>query len=226
MSDRRSRIRTVIVQHEALERDLLAVALRSAAATEVVGVFGDGAELLRQASDLAPHVAVLDVDPSHNNGVPLALRLRRVLPDLGFVLLVDQRDAALLSSVAREGLLNWLYVVNKTTHGLSTLLRAIQVTHARLLDLDGVAPQLAPARPALPGLTDRQRAVLALLVQGLSNQAIARSLGVKEKAVENQLATIYAKLNPDGDRATVHPRVLVALRYARELAADEAAVGA
>jgi DNA-binding NarL/FixJ family response regulator len=222
LSDRgRTAIRIAIVQHDALYRDLLATALRAAASTEVVGVFADGAELLRQAADLAPQVAVLDVEPGHNNGVPLAMRLRRLLPDLGFVLLVDQHDAALLSSISREGLLNWLYVVNKTTHGLSTLLRAIQVTHARLLDLDGVVPERRPLRPALPGITERQRAVLGLLVQGFSNQGIARALGVKEKSVENHLATIYAKLHPGGDRSLVHPRVWVALRYARAVEADD-----
>jgi DNA-binding NarL/FixJ family response regulator len=224
MSDRtRTQIRIAIVQHEALYRDLLGVALRSSAGIEVVGTFANGGELLRMAADLAPQVTVLDLDPAGNNGVPLALRLRRVLPDLGFVLLVDQRDATLLSSVSPENVLSWLYVVNKTTHGLSTLQRAIQVTHARLFDLEGIESDLPPPLPALPDITDRQRAILDLLVQGLSNQAIARSLDVKEKSIENQLATIYAKLHPGADRALVHQRVWVALRYARVMASKDEA---
>lgn len=222
----RSAIQIVIVQHDALVRDLLAAVLRQGSGIEVIGAFSDGAALLRQAAELVPDVVVLDVDPTGNNGVQLALRLKRVLPEVGVVLLVNQRDAALLSSVSSDGLLSWSYVVNKSTHGLTTLQRAIQVTHARLLDIGGVTTERAEPAPSpgprLPDLTERQRTVLALLVQGFSNLAIARALGIKEKSVENQLATIYAKLYPNADRTEVHPRVWVALHYARALAASEA----
>jgi DNA-binding NarL/FixJ family response regulator len=222
----RTAIQIVIVQHDALLRDLLGAALRQGSGIEVIGSFADGSALVREAAELAPDVVVLDVDPAGNNGVPLALRLQRVLPEVGIVLLVDRRDAALLASVSGDGLLNWSYVVNKGTQGLTTLQRAIQVTHARLLDIGGAArerPETGTKRgPHLPALTERQRTVLALLVQGFSNGAIARALGIKEKSVENQLATIYAKLYPNADRTEVHPRVWVALHYARALAASEA----
>lgn len=227
MADRtRPATRTVVVQHDVLFRDLLHAALRRGAGLDVIGAYADGSELLRDAESLRPDVAVLDLEPIGNNGVQLALRLQRLLPDLGVVLLVCQRDVTLLSSLSTEEPLDWLYVVNKTTHGLTALQRAIQITHARLHDLSGAETHRSRSErgtPRLPDLTERQREVMRLVIQGLSNRAIARALGLKEKSIENQLAAIYAKFHPGADRKEMHTRVWAALSFARALAAEEPA---
>jgi two-component system, NarL family, response regulator DevR len=217
----RSKIRIVVAHADALVRDALGAALRVANGIEVVGVFGDGAALARGAAVLRPAVAVLDLDLPGGNGAQQALRLRRVLPDLGVVLLAGPRDAGLLAALPAEGMPNWMYLVNPNGHGLTTLLRAIQVTDARLIDLGAPSGGNGAARaptPQLPGFTARQQAVLGLLVQGLTNRAIAETLEIKEKTVENQLAAIYAKVQVDADRAAFHPRVWLAIRYAQATA--------
>jgi two-component system, NarL family, response regulator DesR len=211
-------IRIAVAHGDALYREALHAALRISSGFEVVGTFGDGAALAREAAVLRPGVAILDLDLPGGNGAQLALRLRRTLPDLGVVLLAGPRDAGLLAALPAEGMPNWMYLVNPAAHGITTLLRAVQVTDARLIDpaaptgVDAVAR--APV-PHLPGFTARQQAVLGLLVQGLTNRAIADTLGVKEKTIENQLASIYAKVHADADRASFHPRVWLALRYAQ-----------
>jgi two-component system, NarL family, response regulator DevR len=216
-------IRTVVAHADALYREALGVALRSAHGIEVVGTFADGAALIREATVLQPGVAILDVDLPGGNGAQLARRLRRSLPDLGVVLLANGRDAGLLTALASDGMPNWMYLVNPNTHGFTALLRAIQVTDVRLIDL-GTSPVgngSAPApRPQLPGFTVRQQAVLGLLIQGLTNKAIAEALEIKEKTVENQLAGIYAKVQVDADRSSFHPRVWLALRYSQASAAE------
>jgi DNA-binding NarL/FixJ family response regulator len=224
----RSPIRIVVAHGDALVREALGVALRAATGVEVVGTFADGSALAREASVLTPAVAILDIDLPGGNGAQLALRLRRALPELGVVILADTRDAGLLSALATDGMPNWIYLINPHAHGFTTLLRAIQVTDARLIDL-GTAPggngtSRAPT-PQLPRFTARQQAVLALLIQGLTNKAIAEALEVKEKTVENQLAGIYAKVQVDADRASFHPRVWLALRYAQASGADAHAAG-
>lgn len=224
----RSPIRVLVGHSDAMVRETLGIALRSANGMDVVGSFGDGAALAREAAFLRPGVAILDVDLPGGNGAQLALRLRRSLPDLGVVLLADGRDSGLLTALASDGMPNWMYLVNPNTHGFTTLLRAIQVTDARLIDL-GTAPEgngstRAP-RPQLPGFTVRQQAVLGLLIQGLTNKAIAETLEIKEKTVENQLAGIYAKVQVDADRSWLHPSVWLALRYAQASAAEAPAPG-
>lgn len=222
-------IRVAIVQNDALERDLLRVALDHGSGIEVVGAFADGRELIVAAAALVPHVAVLDVEPRGHNGVPLALRLRRALPDIGIVLLIDDRDSDLLASLPSHGVDQWTYMVQRAHVGLTTLLRAIQVTHARLLNLSDIdAPPLkALPRPSteLPDLTKRQHEVLGLLALGLTNKAIATTLQLKEKTVENQIAAIYQKLDPEADRSRVHPRVWAALRFTQVTRSDGQVVG-
>jgi DNA-binding NarL/FixJ family response regulator len=219
----RAPIRIVAAHADALYREALGLALRSAHGIEVVGSFADGAALAREAAYLQPGVAILDADLPGGNGAQLAIRLRRSLPDLGVVLLANGRDAGLLTALSADGMPNWMYVVNPNTHGFTTLLRAIQVTDARLIDL-GAVPERngspAAPRPQLPGFTARQQAVLGLLIQGLTNKAIAETLEIKEKTVENQLAGIYAKVQVDADRSSFHPRVWLALRYAQASAAE------
>lgn len=214
----KSAIRVMIVQHDRLYRDLLSVALGHANGVEVVGVFADG-DSARDAASLRPQVAVLDVDPRGHNGVALALRLRRAWPDLGIVMLVSDRDSDLMASVPSHGLQEWSYFVNKSLHGLTALLRAIQVTHARLLDLGDVEAARIPvperSAPPQPSLTRRQYEIFGLLARGLTNRAIADTLQLKEKTIENQLAAIYERLDPEGDRSRIHLRVWAALRFAQ-----------
>lgn len=215
----RGAIRVAIVQHDALERDLLRVALDHNTGIEVVGAVADGAELVARAAVLAPDVAVLDVDPRGGNGVPLALKLRRALPDIGVVLLIGDHDSDLLASLPSHGVEEWTYLVQRAHVGLTTLLRAIQVTHAQLLNLSDIEAPPLTALPRLatelPGLTKRQHEVLGLLALGLTNKAIATTLQLKEKTVENQIAAIYHKLDPEADRSRVHPRVWAALRFSQ-----------
>ena len=169
-----------IVQHDALERDLLRVALAHCTGIEVVGAVADGGELIAAAAVLTPDVVVLDVDPKGSNGVPLAARLRRLLPDVGLVVLIGDRDSDLLASLPSHGLDEWTYLVPRAHAGLTTLLRAIQVTHARLLNLSDIeAPPMASLpriTTTLPNLTKRQHEVFGLLALGLTNKAIANAL--------------------------------------------------
>jgi DNA-binding NarL/FixJ family response regulator len=220
----KTEIRVLVVQHDRLYRDLLRVALSHASGIELVGVFADGADVVRAAAPMRPQVAVLDIDPSGHNGVALALRLRRAWPELGIVLLVSDRDSDLMASVPSHGLQAWSYFVNKTHHGLTALLRAIQVTHARLLDLGEIeaAKMQGPERPTAPRarLTRRQHEIFGLLARGLTNRAIADTLQLKEKTIENQLAAIYERLDPEGDRSRIHLRVWAALRFAQLSGAD------
>jgi DNA-binding NarL/FixJ family response regulator len=67
-------------------------------------------------------------------------------------------------------------------------------------------------RSALDGLTPREREVLALMAEGRTNQSIARTFTVSERAVEKHIANIFAKLDlPPSE--TGHRRVLAVLRY-------------
>lgn len=217
-------LRVAIVQHDALYRDLLRIGLAGSAGIEVTGTYADGEELLRDAGATPPQVVVLDIDPVGQNGVPLALKLQRLVPDLGIVFLVGDRETGLLASVPSHGLHQWSYLVNTSHQGVTALLRAIQVTHARLLNLGDIEPlRRVDPRPAVPSLltfTKRQLEILDLLARGFTNKVIAQTLHLKEKTIENQLAAVYERIDPGTDRTSVHPRVRAALRFMQFMGGD------
>lgn len=134
----------------------------------------------------------------------------------------------MLSAIPNNRLLGWAYLLNRSVTSFTALVRAIQVTAAKLVDLDALLDGARPAPGsgrALPaGLTNRQLEILELLARGLTNVAIARHLDLKEKTVENQLAAIYGKLGLDGSRATSHLRVTAAGMFLRSIPQAEGEV--
>lgn len=215
---KRNPVRVVIISPEGLLLDLLQRAVGDLGRTEVVGAVSEFGAALRRVEALQPDVVVLDTAVENlTDGIQLALRLRKALPELGLVLLADTRVISLLTTIPDNRLLGWTYLVDRSVHNLKTLGRAIQITAAQLLDLDGPSATASrPVRhdPRLDGrLTHRQFEVLALLSEGITNAAIADALQVTEKTVENQLTTIYNKLDIDRDRSSAHPRIKAALHY-------------
>jgi DNA-binding NarL/FixJ family response regulator len=79
---------------------------------------------------------------------------------------------------------------------------------------------VAALRPRAAGRVDRlsprQRELLELLAQGLSNAGIAQRMVLTEKSVENGITRLYQDLEVDRDDPTVQPRVRAVLTYLRE----------
>lgn len=213
------RIRTIVVEDENLYRDLLKEALGRQPRIDVVGAFADGESAMRAAPALAPDVAILDIElgPSAN-GVQTGLVLRRQLPQLGIVLLSNHCEPAFLKAVPPEQLSGWSYLLKRSVQDLAALARAVEGAAAGLVVLD--ARLVAAAQPRQGGrlerLTPRQLDILSRIAQGFTNTAIAQSLGLTEKSVENQINVLYQQLEIDRTDPTVQPRVTAVLRYLQE----------
>lgn len=213
------RLRLVIVEDESLYLDLLATVLGLDAGLEVVGAFGNADAALRDVPPLRPDVALLDIELGGEvNGVQLGLLLREKLPGLGIVLLSNVRAPRLLASIPRPQVSGWSYLLKRSVRDATVLRRAIDGASQGLVTLD---PSLVAGRQAreggpLAGLTERQRSILALVAEGLTNDAIAARLGIAVKTVENQLVQTYQELDLDRERDPVHPRVKAVLLYLSE----------
>lgn len=223
MADRRRNpVRVVMVVQDRLLRDILSLGLRTTAGVDIVGVYDEPSAALREVAARQPDVAVLSIDEGRVTGVQLALRLREAVSDIGVVLLSTGREIDMLSAIPNNRLLGWSYLLNRSATSFTALVRAIQVTAAKLLDLDGLfetaPPRSGATRPLPPGLTSRQLEILELLARGLTNAAIARHLDLREKTIENQLAAVYGKLGLDGSRTTSHLRVTAAGMFLRSIA--------
>jgi len=76
-----------------------------------------------------------------------------------------------------------------------------------------VAGRQTSQQDALNGLTPRERAVLSQIAQGQSNEAVARSLSVSERAVEKHINALFAKLGLTESSRAVNKRVTAVLLY-------------
>lgn len=212
-------IRVILVEDEALYRDLVRIALSQDSELQVVGSFGDAETALAEAEALQPDVAILDIELGGPlNGIEVGLRLRSTLPRIGVVLLSGHRDPEFIASLPAEILAGWSYLLKQSVDDVDTLRRAIQGAAAGEVTLDpllvsGIHPRSASR---LARLSPRQRAILALIAQGLTNGAIAARLALSEKSIENQTNLIYQQLGVERRNGSVHPRVDAVLRYMQE----------
>jgi DNA-binding NarL/FixJ family response regulator len=212
-------VRIILVEDEGLYRDLVRIALAQHPKLQVVGAYGDAESALAEATALAPRVAILDIElPGGLNGVQLGLRLRRQLPDIGIVLLSNHRDPDFLSSLPAETIAGWSYLLKKSVGDINSLWRAIEGAAAGLVMLDpALVTDMEPrTNTAVGRLAPRQREILGLIAQGLSNAAIAERLTLSEKSVENQINLVYQNLGIQRAAGGIHPRVSAVLRYMQE----------
>jgi DNA-binding NarL/FixJ family response regulator len=213
-------VRVAIVEDEPLYRGLLEQYLAKHPRFEVVGTYADGTAAMTGVADAAPDVVTLDIElPGRVDGIQIALALRASDPRLGIVILSNHADPRFLGALPREVTSGWSYLLKKSVSNVETLERAIEGAASGTVTLD---PAIVAGMHPKPGgptghLTTRQREILGLVAQGLSNAAIGERLVLAEKSVENQLTAIYGELGIDRRAsAEVHPRVSAVLVYLRD----------
>jgi DNA-binding NarL/FixJ family response regulator len=209
-------VKLVLVDDEALFRDLLHRALGDASGVDVVGVFAGPDEALDRIPALRPDVAVLDIDlGAEMSGVELGIRLRRQMPGLGIMLLSNNADPQLLSSIPADVADGWSYLLKRSITNVDSLTRAIEGAADGLLVFDPALTRQTRPRPNGPidKLSNRQREILALMAEGYSNRAIAEQVYLSERSIENHVSRLYVALGFDGGDRSAHARVKAVLAY-------------
>ncbi|MFI6499640.1 response regulator [Nonomuraea typhae] len=211
-------MRVVIAEDLALLRDGLTRLLRTHG-FEVVEAVDNGPMLLAALLRHRPDVAVIDVrlPPTHTDeGLRIALEARRRIPGLPVLILsqyVEQLYAHELLSDRSGGI---GYLLKDRVGDVEQFVESVRAVAAGGTAMDAeVIAQLLSRRgrdEPLSALTPREREVLALMAEGLSNQAIAARLVVTEKAIGKHTSSIFAKLSlpPSDDQ---NRRVLAVLAY-------------
>ncbi|MFC9807215.1 response regulator [Streptomyces griseoaurantiacus] len=167
----------------------------------VVGEAATAEQALVRVPALRPHVAVLDVRLPDGDGVSVCRELRADMPELACLMLTSFDDEEALLDSIMAGASGY---VLKQIQG-SDLVSAVRTVAAgqSLLDANATARLLARLRggqeqeeeaEALPGLTPREREILALIGEGLTNRQIGQRLYLAEKTVKNHISRLLAKL--------------------------------
>jgi DNA-binding NarL/FixJ family response regulator len=195
--------------------------LLTAAGVEVVGRAGDAEQLLARVEECAPDVAIVDIrmPPTYTHeGARAAFTLRQRQPGLGILLLSQSLESRFVTDLARQHPRGFGYLLKDRVADVQVLLDALASVAAggTVLDPEVVSHLLGRHElvEQLGRLSERERDVLELMAQGLSNRAIAERLVIDVKTVETHIARILVKLDlhqtPDE-----HRRVLAVLAWLR-----------
>ena len=185
----------------------------------VVAAVGDGPALVAAIAEHEPDVSIVDVrmPPSHTDeGLRAAVEARSRVPGSPILVLSQYVEVSYADDLLadRAGAVGYLLKdrVSEVAEFLDALARV--AGGATVLDPEVVGQLLVRRRrdDPLRNLTPREREVLALMAEGRSNTAIARTIVVTEGAVEKHVRNIFTKLDlpPDDEQ---HRRVLAVLAY-------------
>jgi DNA-binding NarL/FixJ family response regulator len=210
-------VRVAIGEDSVLMREGIARVLLGAG-FEVVAEVGDAEELVRQVRKLKPDVAVIDIrmPPRHaDDGLEAARQIRDELPDTGILVLSQYVDEHYVMKLLEDGAEGVGYLLKDRVAESERFVESVRrvAEGGSALDPEVVSHMVGRRGDGpLSELTERERAVLGRMAEGLSNRAIAEEFGVSERAVEHHVTSIFGKL---GLTATgqEHRRVLAVLAY-------------
>ena len=183
--------------HEIVRRGLVDL-LSSTTDIVVVGEAATAGEALRRIPAARPDVAVLDARLPDGSGIDVCRDIRSAHPDVRCVILTSYDDDEALFAAVMAGAAGYLL---KQIAG-NTLLDAVRAAAAgrSLMDpavtgklLDRLRHPVEPD-PRVSMLTPREREILDLIAEGLSNKQIGARLFLAEKTVKNYVSSLLAKL--------------------------------
>jgi DNA-binding NarL/FixJ family response regulator/class 3 adenylate cyclase len=213
-------MRVVLAEDSVLLREGIARLLEDAG-FEVVGQAGNADELLLKVRSYNPEVAIVDIrmPPTQTDeGLQAARRIREEHPGTGVLVLSQYLETAYALELLSESAEGVGYLLKDRVADIDAFVAAVRRVGEGGSALDpAVVSQLVGRQrrdDPVGQLTPREREVLELMAEGRSNQAIADSLVVTERAVEKHVTSIFGKLrlpaSPDD-----HRRVLAVLTYLR-----------
>lgn len=199
-------LRVLIADDHPLFRHGIRALLESTPGFVVVGEASAGEEAIVHATELQPDIILMDVQMPGINGIEATRQILRESPNIRILMVTMFEDDASVFTAMRSGARG--YVLKDAEKG--DLLRAIRAVGngeaifspaiaTRLIDFFSTPPPAALAQ-AFPDLTDREREILNLIAQGLSNVEIAERLVLTHGVVRNYVSNIFGKLQV-ADRA-------------------------
>jgi DNA-binding NarL/FixJ family response regulator len=204
-------MRVVLADDHPLFRNGVA-SLLGAWGHEVVGMAGDGEEAVALVERLRPDLVLMDVAMPGVTGLEATRRLAASRPETSIVMLTASEDEDDLFAAMKAGARGYL-LKNLEAAQLRAMIEAVErgeaaispVTAARII-AEFARPAAAPSPDKL---TERETAVLRLVVAGQRNKEIGAQLGISENTVKFHLRNILEKLHAES-------RTEVAARAVRE----------
>jgi DNA-binding NarL/FixJ family response regulator len=210
-------ITILIADDHALVRAGMAALLRELKDVEVVAETGDGAEALKLIAEKKPDIALVDISMPGLNGLEVASRAAKEQPQTRVIMVSMHSDDESVRRALTAGASGYV-IKNADRAELEMALRAVARGDTWLSPSvsKGVIAALTQGRaPERNGpfevLTPRQREVLQLIAEGLSNKEIAVRLGLGLKTVESHRTELMERLGIHGVAGLVRYAIRVGL---------------
>jgi len=213
-------IRVALADDAVLLREAIAGSL-AAAGFEVVGGAGDVPGLLELVEGTDPDVVIVDVrmPPTHTTeGLEAATAIRRRRPATAILVLSQYVETRYAVDLVRDDARGLGYLLKDRVTRVADLADAVRRVAAggSVIDPEVVGRLMGRPRAHSPldELTRREREILGLMAEGLSNQGIGDRLGLEVKTVEGHVGQIFGKLGLEQD-PDEHRRVRAVLEWLR-----------
>jgi NarL family two-component system response regulator LiaR len=188
-------IHVMLVDDHNVVRSGLATFLRAYEDLDLVGEAKNGLEALNLCRKKKPDVILMDLMMPEMDGIAATRAILAEYPDINIIAMTSFEDEELVQGVLAAGAISYL-LKNVTSDELAKAIRDAVSGRSTLSPEAATALIHAtrPSKPSLNELTDREREVLNLVVQGQSNQQIAEALVISIATVKAHISSILSKL--------------------------------
>jgi NarL family two-component system response regulator LiaR len=188
-------IRIMLVDDHAMVRRGLATFLSVYDDFLLVGEAENGAEAITCCAKTLPNVILMDMMMPGMDGTDATRAIRKQFPDVKILALTSFKESKLIKNALAAGAIGYL-LKDVTAEDLAWAIRSAHAGRATLSQAAAQALAQTASQPPAPGqdLTDRERTVLGLMVEGLNNTQIAGKLTVSPSTVKSHVSNILSKL--------------------------------
>ena len=188
-------IRVMLVDDHTMVRRGLATFLKAFDDLELAGEAESGAAAIQLCGEILPDVVLMDMVMPDMDGATATRAIRQQYPQVQVIALTSFKERELIKNALEAGAIAYLL----KDVSADDLVRAIRAAHAGRATLSPEAAQAlveTANQPPVPGLdlTEREREVLALMIEGLNNTQIAGRLTVSPSTIKSHVSNILSKL--------------------------------
>ncbi|HEX6034522.1 MAG TPA: response regulator transcription factor [Anaerolineales bacterium] len=188
-------IRVMLVDDHAMVRKGLATFLKIFDDLQLVGEAESGATAIKLCSEVLPDVILMDMVMPDMNGAAATRAIRKQFPQVQVIALTSFKEGDLVKNALEAGAIGYL-LKDISADELVHAIRAANEGRATLSTEAAQALVESANQPPAPGLdlTEREREVLALMIEGLNNTQIAGKLSVSPSTIKSHVSNILSKL--------------------------------
>lgn len=188
-------IRVLLVDDHTMVRRGLVTFLKVYNDLQLAGEAESGAEAIQRCAEIRPDVVLMDMVMPDMDGVNATRAIRQQFPTVQVIALSSFKEGELIQNALEAGAIGYLLKDVSADY----LAQAIRAAHAGRATLSPEAAQALAQnarRPPAPGLdlTEREREVLTLMIEGLNNTQIAGRLTVSPSTIKSHVSNILSKL--------------------------------